>query len=485
VLVDATGCATDALLAVLASMQGLIEPTVLTGGFDAAPCRLQRRRLLVHGAARRDLAVGADGSFTVDGHVVHVVQYPTAAEPTMSSAQMLASIENIVVQMDDDQLGVVLAPASVLSDGRVTREVDDLRSAVLRSGRVRAIVRLPAGLVPRKPQQAQALWVLGAAHERIDLADRWTLVADLSAVALDDLAIDDLVSDLVASLGDRATVRAHAFRFARLVLTRTLLASRGSLVAGARPARRPPATHDQAARVDALVAAVNNTAADALGSLHLAVESGPGSATVGSATVDSLLAGGSLRYIPGNRIDETDVGAGRTNAGGVRLICPADVLGDRPLGQQRIDPLRFAAAYPAGRVTEPGDVVFCTTPRPAAIVDEEGTSVVVFPARILRIDQAEPNGLVAPVLAADINALPAADKTWRRWTLSQVPTGQRSALADALTSVSERRRQAQEQLMRLDELSGLLMRGVTSGAFTLASVASPISTPDRPTKGTA
>lgn len=484
VLVDATGCAGDALLAVVESMHGLIEPTVLTAGFDTAPCRLLRRRLLVHGVARRDLEIGEDGSFAVDGHVVHVAQYPTADAPMMPGAQMLASIENIVLQMDDDQLGVVLAPASVLSDGRVAREVDELRSALLRSGRVRAIVRLPAGLVPRKPQQAQALWVLGAAHAHVDLADRWTMVADLSSIALDEVAIEGLVSDLVASLGDRATVRAHAFRFARLVLTRTLLATRSSLVAGARPTAHGATTADHVVRADALLSALN-AATDASPTLDLAVEPSPAGATAGAVTVDTLLAGGSMRYIPGNRIDDAHVVEGKTDAGGIRLIGPAEVLGDRPLGGRCIDRLRFAASYPSGRVTEPGDVIFCTTPRPAAVVDEDGGSVVVFPARILRIDRRDPSGLVSRVMAADINELPAADKTWRRWTFRRVPTGQTSALNDALAAVAARRRHTQERLMRLDELSGLLMRGVTSGGFTVASVAANATTSESPTKGTA
>ncbi|RNE66742.1 hypothetical protein [Cryobacterium tepidiphilum] len=484
VLVDATGCAGDALLAVVESMHGLIEPTVFTAGFDTPACRLLRRRLLVHRIARLDLAVGGDGSFAVDGNVVHVVQYPTHDEPAMSGAKMLASIENIVLQMDDDQLGVVLAPASVLSDGRVAREIDDLRSALLRSGRVRAIVRLPTGLVPRKPQQAQALWVLGAAHSHVDLADRWTMVADLSSIALDEVAIDDLVSDLVASLGDRATVRAHAFRFARLVLTRTLLASRGSLVAGARPSAHSPIASDHAARADALLSALN-AATDASAALDLAIEPGPTAATAGAATVDTLLADGSLRYIPGNRIDEADIAEGGTEADGIRLIGPAEVLGDLRLGARRIDRLRYAADYPSGRVTEPGDVVFCTAPRPSAVVDEEGTSVVVFPARILRVHRREPRGLVSRVMAADINALTAADKTWRRWALRRVPAGQACALNDALSAVSKRRQHALERLLRLDELSGLLMDGVASGGFTVASVDPTPPSPERPTKGIA
>jgi hypothetical protein len=155
------------------------------------------------------------------------------------------------------------------------------------------------------------------------------------------------------------------------------------------------------------------------------------------------------------------------------VIGPAELRGDLSVGERRIDPLVFATGYPAGRVTEPGDVIFCTAPSPAAIVDEEGTSVVLFPARILRIDSGNPNGLLSAVLTADIAALPAGDRRWRRWRPRQVPDAQRTALADALASVRLERESARRRLQQLDELADLVMAGVTAGTLTLSQAAGP------------
>ncbi|MEB0286776.1 hypothetical protein QN345_00140 [Cryobacterium sp. 10I1] len=503
--VDATGGASDVLLAIARTESASGDVTVLTANDDSDTARLVRRRLLVHRIARDGLEIQPSGAFSVTGRAVHVAQLPSANEPRMSATDMLSAVEQIVLQMDDDQLAVILAPSAVLSDSGLARDTDAVRSSLLRSGRVRAIVRLPAGLLTYKPQQVQTLWVLGAAHARVPLADRWTMVADLSAQRLNPTAIEDLVSDLVASLGDRVTVRAHAFRFARLVLTRTLLASRDSLVAGAHIAACAASSTrgtELAVRVDELLRALNDPASEVppvgeattasdtpVRSVGLAITLPPISADNAAssvaqpttASVEQLLAGRHLRYFPGNRIDGADLNetprgdagapATGTRSTGIRVIGLAEVRGEAAVGDRRIDPLLFATDYPAGRVTEPGDVIFCTAPTPAAIVDENGTSAVLFPARILRINPGNPNGLLSAVLAADIAALAAGDRRWRRWPLRQIPDAQGAALARILASLRLEQEHARRRLAQLDELAGLLMAGVTAGTLTLSQAA--------------
>lgn len=501
VFVDATGSAGDVLLAIARTESDAHDLSVITADDDSDAARLLRRRLLVHRITRESLAIQNDGSFSVSGNLVHIAHFPPAHRAEMTAVEMLTAIDHTVLQMDDRQLAVMLAPAAVFADAGVPREVDELRSAILRSGRVRAIVRLPHGLLIHKPQQALALWVLGAAHAQIELADRWTLVADLTAVDIEPAAIDDLVSDLVASLGDQATVRAHSFRFARLVLTRAVLASRDSLVAGARGATpmtyslrvnrsTPPAARGAALAVrgEQLLAELNApgpangaAATDAHGllatdaaslGLQIAIEplaSTEISAHTTPATVEQLIAAGHLRYVAGNRLDPADVLEGLAEASSIRVIGPDEVVGVTSLGQRRIDRLRFAAGYPAGRVTEPGDVIFCTAPRPRAFVDAEGTSVVEFPARILRINSRDPIGLLSEVVAADIDVLPAAHRAWRRWSLRQVSALQQGALPSALDALRTERERVCARLARLDELTSLLIDGAAAGEITVTT----------------
>ena len=471
VIVDVTRSVGDILIAIAKDENAADELSVVTASDDSRLGRLARCRLAVHRIPRKKVDILDDGAFTVTGNAVHVAQFPPADDAAMSPVGMLSAIDHIALQMDASQLAVVMAPSSVLSDANLQRDADQVRSGLLRSGRVRAIVRLPAGLVPRKPQQAQTIWLLGDAPARVELVERWTMIADLSAIRLDQTAIDDLVSDFVASLGDLATVRAHAFRFARLVLTRTLLASRDSLVAGARNAARPTTSQGGAlvVRVDELLGNLTRDVSPALESKRLRVEPTTPTGAPARSSVGQLISGRHLRYIPGNRIEAGDITRGDADAAGIRIIGPAEVLGEHPLGLRRIDRLRFVVEYPAARVTEPGDIVFCTSPRPAAIVDTEGTSVVAFPARILRIDPSDPNGLLSEILAADIAALPSTHKQWKKWSVRQTDHRQRGALADALASIRLQQEQARARLAQLDELSSLLMTGITAGSMTLTT----------------
>ena len=477
---DLMGSSTDTLIAI-ASDENVEDLTVITANDDSESARLQRRRLAVHRIPHRTVDVQGDGSFTLPGSAVHIVQLPASNDAGMGSQRMLSALERIVLQLDAAQLALALAPSAVLSDAGLDRDADQVRSDLLRSGRVRAIVRLPMGLRMRKPRQSQTLWLVGAPNARVELAERWTMVANLSTVRLDPVAITDLVSDLVASLGDLATVRAHAFRFARLVLTRTLLATRDSLVAGAHAAART-STKRGAALVVRAEELLSELGAEPPASPldGFAIEPATPSVSTTTVNAEQLIAAGHLRYIPGNRLDPADIAVGGTDAGSIRIIGPDEVTGAQPLGHRRINRLRFAGEYPAGRVTEPGDVVFCTSPRPVAIVDTEGTSVVAFPARILRISRSDSNGLLAEVLAADIAALVRTHKRWQTWPFRQTNSRQRGSLASALASLRLHQEQARDRLARLDELAALLAGGVTAGALTLTHT----SDIPAPSKGT-
>jgi hypothetical protein len=228
VFADATRGGSDLLVGVVHAAGEGAPVTFLATDDDGGAGRLVRRRLRVHGVEAGQIRVDASGEFAVHGPVVHVAQYPSPGEPGMDATQILSAVEHLVLQMDDQQRAVIVAPARVLCDVPLAAAAAGLRSGLLRTGRVRAIVRLPQGLLRSKPREAQALWVLGPSFAEVPIAERWTMVADLSTRVLAEDVSQDLISDIVASMGDRATIRAHSFRFARLVQTRLLLASRTS-----------------------------------------------------------------------------------------------------------------------------------------------------------------------------------------------------------------------------------------------------------------
>lgn len=466
VFVDATPGGSDVMLSIAQQFGEKGSVTFLAADHDGGASRLARRRLAVHGTDSAPVRVDAKGAFAVTGSAVHVAQYPAPGEPELDIKGILSGIENIVLQMDDYQRAVVIAPSRVLADP-LGGEAGNVRADLLRSGRVRAIIRLRAGLLRAKPREPQALWVLGPSFADVPIADRWTMVADLSTAELTLDVSQDLISDVVASMGDQAIIRAHSFRFARLVHTRALLAGAGALVRA--PFKRTPVATsgaETALRIEDLVRNLGPGTDD-----HglLSVQPVAHRSTPTPAPVQELMRSGHVKYAKGIRIQETDL---NTTAGS-RIIGREELQDQHNAKPRFVTLMDFAANYPAGRLTEPGDVVFCTSPRPAAVVDAEGGAVVVFPARILRIDQGDPGGLMPAVVARDINKLHPADKTWRNWQLRRTGEAQRQPLSNALQRLQHEQAKALERLKQLEELATLITDGVAGGSLTLTD---PIST---------
>ncbi|MDP9694413.1 UNVERIFIED_ORG: hypothetical protein J2X79_001972 [Arthrobacter globiformis] len=474
--VDATPGGSDVMLRIVQKFGESRPLSVLIGNHDGGPSRLARRRLMVHGADSEHVEIDAEGAFSVSGPAVHVAQYPSPGEPGLDATEILGAIENTVLQMDDSQRAVVIAPARLLSDP-LSGEAARLRSDLLRSGRIRAVVRLQAGLLRAKPREPQALWVLGPSFAEVPIAERWTMVADLTTTSLTPDVRQDLISDIVASMGDRATIRAHSFRFARLVQTRVLLASKGSLVEALPVEKRPTAAGgaETALRVEELIRllsqeqpglpAIPDVQADVQGNRP------------GTAPVHDLISAGNLRYVQGNRL----AGSRFNSREGKKVLGRRELQEPNSAEPRFISLLDFAAACPNGRLTEPGDIIFCTSPRPAATVDHVGGNVAVFPARILRIYDGDPGGLVPDVVALDINALAAADKTWSSWRLRRTPDAQRQPLVQVLAGLQHKQREGRRRLKQLEELATLFTDGVAGGSLTLTHP-SPNAAP---TEGTA
>lgn len=437
----------------------------------SAPAKARRsllRRLAVHGVPR-DRARPDGGSRAVPSRSLAVVHLTPGTDGRRSDADVLQALDEAVLETPGDQTVMVLGPASVMVDrlviaqdrpGRPRRDASvanpasAVRDGILRSQRVRCIVRLPAGLDRSRPRARTALWCLGP-PTRAPRESAPVLVADLANVALDPAATSALVADLVAGTAGGRTWRSHAPTFLREVLVRDLLASGGDLV---RPARAKPPTSLPAALASEVGSLAEQVRADLPPVVLPAVRTRSDPAGVGSTTVEAAMKRGDLLVRPGVRMVGDDL-----SGGGVPVIGPSDL--DRLHAPTRhMDRFTMAAQYPRASTTEPGDVIFTTSPRPRAVVDVAGGSLVAAPAQVLRcVDPA----LLPAVLVTDVNAQSPTARTWRAWRIRQVPSDQAGAVTTALDRITAHAEAARERLATLDRLATVLVEGATSGVLDL------------------
>lgn len=436
--------------------------------------RFARRRLLAHGCRLDDLP-DDDGTPLLDPQALVVTQLPPVGTPELSDVEVLDRLDRLVLGLHDGQRAVVIGPASALADRPVDAAAESLRAALLRTDRLRAVVVLPPGLVPGRARQRLAVWVLGDAPAAVPIPQRWTMVADLSdrsyGTRFEGAVVEDLLTDVAASLVGKASVVAHSFRFAKFTLVREVLARGGGLLAAGRPVERAAWDDGGAAAVRATELTASLDAVPRL-PLRVRVERGE-AAPVRTAPLGTLADAGVVRRIPGNRVDRADVvDAGERNASLTRVVGVPELTGERPWGSRGVATLRFAERYPAGRLTEPGDVVVTTSPRPAAVVDHAGFSVVEYPARVLRVttrgrDGGRGDAVVPEVLARDVAAQAPGAKWWRSWETRLVPAAQADAVGRALRDLAERAAMARRELADLDTLAAVLCDGVTSGVVRM------------------
>ncbi len=464
------GCG-DLLRAVLAGADGIDVPTALVpSGHRAA-----RRRLAAHGWTPATL--DADGSTPLppSGALV-VTQIPSTGTPELSDLEVLRRVDEIVLGLHPHQRAIVIGPASALAEATDAR-TEAVRSALLRTDRLRAALVLPPGLVTDRSRQRLGLWVLGAPPD-VSIADRWTMVADLSDQPFDETfargVVDDLLTDIEASLGGLDTVRAHSFRFARFVKVAQHLARGGSLVEPGQPVARGSLDDGGAAavRITELTAMLDGGTRPSLGAR---VERGE-AVQVRQAGLGALADERRVRRVPGNRLDAAHVvDAPERDPELTRVLGVDELTGSRPWGSRGIDTLLFAEAYPSGRLTEPGDVVVTSTPHPAAAVDHDGFSVVESPAWVLRVtrrpkrdDGAWPGAVVVPgMVARDVGAQAPGAKRWRAWETRLVSEDQADEVARVLRAADARAAAARRELAHLDELAEALCDGVAAGVVRM------------------
>lgn len=435
------------LSSAIASALGDDASIVLPPGVDS---RRVRRQLLVDGHWVADAAEPAARSVTV-------ARVPSDRDEDVSA--ILQSVDEISLSLRNSDAAVVVGPARALVD-RLAPADERARADILRSGRVRGIARLSSGLVDSAVRESLALWILGEPKGEVPHAHRITAVADLTGAALTPATRADLISDLVAGMGGGRDLRAHSFRFASFVATASLQARSGSLVASV--ARKPAATTEEAAELPALL----DIAAEAVRADLAPIEIAPDQHDVPrAASVAELIRDGHVRRIQGTRLDPALLGSE-----GLVVVTASDLDAPASIGRVRVDQLAFATQHPSAQLTRPGDVIFRTSPTAAAWVDTDGSKVVAYPARVLRIRPSDPGGLVPEIVAADIAGAPAGPGAWKRWMLRRVAPSAIAPVRRALAEITSARRDLEARAARLTDYAALIVAGATSGAVTIIDV---------------
>ncbi|MFC4603150.1 hypothetical protein [Rhodococcus kronopolitis] len=476
VFVDPSVDGSDLLVTLRSLLPEFTDAVAMSGWSDTAASRLARRRLVVHQWRMRPDSIDGDG---IAGPATFLMQFPAPGAPILSDAQILSAIDDLALQMRDGQVAVIAGPASALVDPLADRDAESIRSALLRTDRVRAVLRLPEGQRVSRPGLSTALWVLGSADVSVPPADRWTVLADLGGAEIDEYVTEAALSDVLAAMGTQESRKAHAFRVGGTYPTAVPLAS-GSLLPP-RPHRKPrprTAGAELAGRVVHLVGDYREGAARIDPRLTVPVEYR--SADPKPTESAGLLARSQmLAVVPGNRIDAADLvdADADTAAGVVRVIGTDEVLGHRALGTRGIDRLELTTRYPNGRYTEPGDIVFCTSPAFGVLVDVEGSSVVLAPARILRVTDPLASGLVPELIAGHLRATGIGDrapgairrgKPWRSWEIPRIDPERVPAVTAALADLRHRRKAAEDLLATIERLTDTVVDGVGRGALVIA-----------------
>lgn len=454
-------------------------PRVAAAETDHVLARLARRRLLVHGVQRDelDIQIGTELPARAGDPDVIVTQIPYQSGEARDLDAVLDAVDDVAVRLAPGRFGVVLGPAGALADEVAYSAAWDTRVRLLADDMVEAVIRLPGGMLPFRPGYETALWVLTQAR-----GSRWqgrVLLADVSARPLTHEVMSDLVEDVVTWRRDGYQPGAHRRRYGQQMAVRDLVDRPRPLVVSGRPV----GSHEREAEGNRRITDITGYGVelDRIGARasaarrHVPTEAlASVSKHAAGQSLRTLLRAGRLVLRHGTRIRQAYVGP----AGHHVIIGAEEVAGIRRPGGRRIDRETFANAYQNARLTEPGDLLFTMTPRPAAMVDRDGLAVAEFPVRVLRIPAAEAEQFTPRVLAALLFAdgsggraagAVRAGRALEDQRVLLLPAGEVRRLDALLAAIEARRDLARRELDVLGELQAATIGGLIDGTLTLTS----------------
>lgn len=393
-LVD--GVTGQTVLALHAGTGGMLATLLATGSPLAATAvvpdarlrELLRLRLACHGLS----ATVHDSIETADLREVDTVVVDPPFQPSEHSDSIdhpLVWAERAVEHLSVDGLAYMVVPEWTLTrTGRGSiPPTARVRDRLLRQRCVRKIIQLPRRVHPHRPGAELVLLVLGApgsAGGTVVLCDA-ARIAELQGRKgggfRERARVAPWVEETVALVCAAHTAPPRP-ELCRAVAVRELLDGKSVLPSRRLSPRLPPSEH--ADRLAGARRAATLALADSSGPARtwldrLQVVERRSPAPLEYVRLDQLLGSGQLRLLPGHRIEERDLGAD-----GQPVYGREELLGEREVGERRIDPIRLAD-YPAALLTEPGDVVVLFEERMRAVVDDVGGSLLLWPVQGLRI----------------------------------------------------------------------------------------------------
>ncbi|NED94783.1 hypothetical protein G1H11_05605 [Phytoactinopolyspora alkaliphila] len=361
-------------------------------------------------------------------------------------ADALDAIDNVVIELDKDELAIVLGPASLLCD-ELRGDQDKDRAQTLRSGNLVVAVRLPRGMWREAHRQALGLWVC-AGGKSIDQP----LIADLAAFTGDEYDAGDLAADLTGALEAQG---ARAFRYLRRHDLALILSSRTPVVPrGVRAVQL--ATTDVERYLDKINTETLVTS-EPIPTFDVLAEAAPGTMLLRRRSVGELKDLGFAHVKRGSRIDPSHA----HDNGSVAVLSAAGA------NKIKLDPFDAAHSYPRAARTEPGDVIFTERPRPCALVDNHGGSLVASPSKILRIGKKA--GIGPHTVSAIINRLPDDATDWQTWSVPVLDATATGQLEQALIAAYEYESTLRANLDAAHRVIGAMIDGVAAGAVTLTT----------------
>ncbi|MFV2084241.1 SAM-dependent DNA methyltransferase [Micromonospora sp. LOL_021] len=440
---------------------------------DEELVRLVRRQLLLARLDEFQFDVTADGlrEEFADPDLI-VTRLPYRPAETRDALADLDSVEAIADLLGAGRTAIVVGPASSLVDELRDGAAVMRRTALLSSGMVEAVVRLPGGVYPARPGYPAAMWVL--TRDPVPAVKGRLLLADLSGVTFDQRTVDAAAEDITLWRTEGYRSDGHDPWTGRIVPLASLDLRRGA-------ALRPPGPASVTLRArlaadrPALIGEVERRLSDEEQAfIQYAEEHGP--LVTGAARrdgsrpkelpLDTLRRARRVRQLAGHRLSPEHIG----RRGHHRVLGPAEVLAG--VSTRWLDRLTLAAEYPQVALTEPGDLVVTTKPRFGVMVDDDGFSVIEHPAAGLRVAAGDP--LTPRVLAALLGTArnttrsPGAVRGPRLGdaTIPDLATDEIARLDDVLRRLAERERLLRQQASLLAEVRELAVTGFADGTLT-------------------